>query len=114
MATKCRQLRSVRIEIQQPVNPVQEVILGNVILVSEPINRFSCVSSARALLSGLPEVDWLLADRGYDADWSGEAFRDKVIHPCIPGSKATQEDYEVRPAAVQTPQSEQDHGESGM
>ena len=24
---------------------------------------------ARALLGSLPEVDWLLGDRGYDADW---------------------------------------------
>jgi len=24
---------------------------------------------ARALLSSLPKVDWLLGDRGYDADW---------------------------------------------
>ena len=26
---------------------------------------------ARALLSNLPNVDWLLGDRGYDADWYG-------------------------------------------
>ena len=25
-------------------------------------------TSAAALMSGLPEADWLLADRGYDAD----------------------------------------------
>ena len=24
---------------------------------------------AQALLSSLPDVDWLLGDRGYDADW---------------------------------------------
>jgi transposase len=40
---------------------------------------------ARALCSSLPTVDWLLADRGYDADWFREALQDKAIRPCIPG-----------------------------
>lgn len=31
---------------------------------------------ARALLSSLPKVDWLLGDRGYDADWFREALKD--------------------------------------
>ena len=30
---------------------------------------------ARALLSSLPDVDWLLGDRGYDADWFREALK---------------------------------------
>ena len=34
---------------------------------------------ARALLSGLPKVKWLLGDRGYDADWFREALQDKGI-----------------------------------
>ena len=34
---------------------------------------------ARALLSNLPDVDWLLGDRGYDADWFREALKDKEI-----------------------------------
>jgi transposase len=42
---------------------------------------------ARALLSGLPKVKWLLGDRGYDADWFGEALQDKGIRACIPGRK---------------------------
>lgn len=42
---------------------------------------------ARALLSSLPDVDWLLADRGYDADWFREALQDKGISACIPGRK---------------------------
>ena len=33
---------------------------------------------ARALLSSLPSVDWLLGDRGYDADWFREALQDKA------------------------------------
>ena len=42
---------------------------------------------ARALLSNLPDVDWLLGDRGYDADWFREALKDKGIRACIPGRK---------------------------
>ncbi len=42
---------------------------------------------ARAMLSGLPDFDWLLGDRGYDADWFREALKDKGIRACIPGRK---------------------------
>ncbi|KIC45453.1 transposase [Tateyamaria sp. ANG-S1] len=42
---------------------------------------------ARALLSRLPNVKWLLGDRGYDADWFREALQDKGIRACIPGRK---------------------------
>ena len=42
---------------------------------------------ARALVSSPPKVDWLLADRGYDADWFREALNDKGIRACIPGRK---------------------------
>ena len=43
---------------------------------------------ARALLSTLPNVDWLLGDRGYDAGGFREALQDKGIRPCIPGRKS--------------------------
>lgn len=42
---------------------------------------------ARALLSSLPNVDRLLGDRGYDADWFREALQNRGISPCIPGRK---------------------------
>ena len=42
---------------------------------------------AAALLKGLPKAEWLLADRGYDADWYREALKDKGIRVCIPGRK---------------------------
>jgi transposase len=42
---------------------------------------------ARALSGSLPAVDWLIANRGYDADWFREALKDKGIRPCIPGRK---------------------------
>lgn len=41
----------------------------------------------RALRGDLPDVDWLLGDRGHDADWFREALKDKGIRPCIPGRK---------------------------
>jgi transposase len=58
-----------------------------------PLNLFvtagqvSDYIGARALVSSLPKVDWLLGDRGYDADWFREALKDKGISACIPGRK---------------------------
>ena len=43
---------------------------------------------AVALLRCLPGADWLIADRGYDADWFRDALKDKGIKPCIPGRKS--------------------------
>ena len=43
---------------------------------------------ARALVVSLPAADWLLGDRGYDADWFREALVVKGITPCIPGRKS--------------------------
>ncbi len=42
-------------------------------------------TGARARLSSISNVDWLLGDRGYDADWFREAPKDKGIRACIPG-----------------------------
>ena len=47
--------------------------------------QVSDYTGARALLSSLPNADWLLGDRGYDADWFREDLTDKKITPCIPG-----------------------------
>ena len=58
-----------------------------------PLNLFvtagqvSDYIGSRALLDSIPDVDWLLGDRGYDADWFREALKDKAIRPCIPGRK---------------------------
>ncbi|KRB85343.1 transposase [Sphingomonas sp. Root710] len=46
---------------------------------------------AAALLDGLPKTQWLLADRGYDADWFRDALEAKGIKPCIPGRKSRNE-----------------------
>ena len=40
------------------------------------------------MVSSLPAADWLLGDRGYDADWFWEALVDKGITPCIPVRKS--------------------------
>ena len=50
--------------------------------------QVSDYTGAAALLGGLPKAEWLLADRGYDADWFRDALKDKGIKPCIPGRKS--------------------------
>lgn len=34
-------------------------------------------TGAAAMLSSLPQAEWMLADRGYDADWFRDALKDK-------------------------------------
>jgi transposase len=36
--------------------------------------QVSDYTGAAALLGSLPKAEWLLADRGYDADWFREVF----------------------------------------
>ena len=61
---------------------------------SRPISFFmsageaSDYTGAAALLNSLPPAQWLLADRGYDADWFREGLQSKGIKPCIPGRKS--------------------------
>jgi transposase len=43
---------------------------------------------AAALLGSLPKAEWLLADRGYDADCFRNSLKDNGIKPCIPGRKS--------------------------
>ncbi len=45
-------------------------------------------TGAAALLGSLPAAEWMLADRGYDADWFRDALKDKGTKPCIPGRKS--------------------------
>jgi transposase len=42
-------------------------------------------TEAAALLRELPEADWPIPDRGYDADCFRDALKDNEIKPCIPG-----------------------------
>ncbi len=45
-------------------------------------------TGAAALLDNLPKAQWLLGDRGYDADWFRDALTAKGIKPCIPGRRS--------------------------
>lgn len=38
-----------------------------------------------------PRAQWLLGDRGYDADWFRDALQARGITPCIPGRKSRTE-----------------------
>lgn len=49
--------------------------------------QVSGYTGAAALLDSLPKAQWMLANRGYDADWFPDALREKGITPCIPGRK---------------------------
>ena len=50
--------------------------------------QVSDYTGARALLSSLPAAEWLIADRGYDADWFREALKNIGIRACIPGRRS--------------------------
>ena len=50
--------------------------------------QVSDYTGAAAMLSSLPKAEWLLADRGYDADWIRKALQDSGIKACIPGRKS--------------------------
>ncbi len=50
--------------------------------------QVSDYTGAAALLDDLPKAQWLLGDRGYDADWFRDALQAKDIQPCIPGRKS--------------------------
>ena len=45
-------------------------------------------TGAAALMHGLSEADWLLADRGYDADWFRKDLIEWGTRPCIAGRKS--------------------------
>ena len=47
--------------------------------------QISDYTGAAALLDDLPKAQWMLADRGYDAEWFRDALEQKGIKPCIPG-----------------------------
>ncbi len=50
--------------------------------------QVSDYTGAAALIGSLPEAEWMLAGRGYDAEWLRNALIDKGITPCIPGRKS--------------------------
>jgi transposase len=46
--------------------------------------QLSDCTGAAALLDDMPNAQWLLGDRGYDASWFRDALQAKGIQPCIP------------------------------
>ena len=61
--------------------------LGRPIRMFLSAGNLSDYKGALALLSSLPKAKWLLADRGYDADWFRNALKERKIAPCIPSRK---------------------------
>ena len=53
--------------------------------------QVSDYTGAVALLDDLPKAQWLLGDRGYDADTSRDALQAKGIQSCIPGRRSRNE-----------------------
>ena len=53
--------------------------------------QVSDYTGAAALLDEMPKAQWLLGDRGYDADWFRDALQAKGIQPCIPGRRSRNE-----------------------
>ena len=55
-----------------------------ILVTAGPVSDYT---GAATMLSSLPKAEWMLADRGYDADWFRDALKDKGIKACIPGRK---------------------------
>ncbi len=53
--------------------------------------QVSDYTGAAALLDDMPKAQWLLGDRGYDADWFRDALQAKGIQPRIPGRRSRNE-----------------------
>ena len=66
-------------------------------------DQVSDYTGAAALLGSLPKAEWLLADRGYDADWFREALKDKGIRPCMKllGQRLIARDFDHQVADLQ-------------
>ena len=60
-----------------------------VMLLSE--GQMSDYKGAALMIDALPKAGAMLGDRGYDADWFGDALQAKGITPCIPGRKTRTE-----------------------
>ena len=58
---------------------------GRPLNLSVTVGQVSGFIGARGVLSSLPDADWLLGDRGFDANWFREALEDRGIRPCTPG-----------------------------
>ncbi|WP_367151532.1 transposase [Leisingera sp. F5] len=71
--------------------------------------QVSDYTGARALLRSLPAADWMIADRGYDADWHPgclERQGDTSLHP---RQEVAWQTRSIRQAQVQAAQPHRDH-----
>ncbi|GBR51748.1 DDE transposase [Gluconobacter sphaericus NBRC 12467] len=50
--------------------------------------QVSDYTDSSALLDSLPAAQWMLENRGNDANWFKEALKKKCIKPCIPERKS--------------------------
>ena len=60
---------------------------GKPVLMCLTAGQVSDYKGAEKLLAALPAAKYMLADRGYDADWFRDGLRRKGITPCIPPKK---------------------------
>ena len=60
---------------------------GGLSAFSSPPVKSVTTSARERCRAAYRNVDWLLGDRGYDADRFRDALKDKGIRACIPGRK---------------------------
>jgi transposase len=51
------------------------------------VHRTACSLLKKGMFPAVPRARYMLADRGYDADWFRDVLRDKGIESCIPSKK---------------------------
>jgi transposase len=64
---------------------------GQPLSVFMTAGQVSDYTGAASLLDDLPKAEWLLGDRGYDADWFRDALGVQGIQPCISDRKSHNE-----------------------
>ena len=58
--------------------------------------QISDYTGAAALLDDLPKAQWLLGDRGYDADWFRDALHGEGHQALHPRSKIPESTHQIR------------------
>jgi len=71
--------------------------------------QVSDYTGARALVNTLPAADWLLGDRGYDADWFREALIDKEKNALHSRTEVTRRTRQIRQAPLHEAQPDRSH-----
>lgn len=73
------------------------------------VGQVSDYTGAATLLDDLPKAQWLLGDRGDDADWFREALRARGIKPLHLGPAITHRAGQIRQVPLSAPQPYRDH-----